>query len=42
MGWVETRNGRDGKPRYIAKYRDLRGCNQSAGTFASKRDANAA
>jgi integrase len=42
MGWVETRNDRDGKPRYIAKYRDLRGCKQSAGTFSNKRDANTA
>lgn len=42
MGWLETRPGRDGKPRYTAKYRDLRGCKQSAGTFASKREANAA
>jgi integrase len=42
MGWVETRTGRDGKPRYIAKYRDLRGCKQSAGTFATKPAANAA
>ena len=42
MGWVETRTGRDGKPKYIAKYRDLRGCKQSAGTFTSKRQANAA
>ncbi len=29
-------------PRYIAKYRDLRGCKQSAGTFATKPAANAA
>ena len=42
MGWVETRTGRDGKPRYIAKYRDLRGRKQSAGTFTRKREANAA
>jgi integrase len=42
MGWVEKRTGRDGRPRYIAKYRDLRGRKQSAGTFASKREANAA
>jgi integrase len=42
MGWVETRVGRDGKPRYIAKYRDIRGCKQSAGTFGSKREARGA
>jgi len=42
MGWVETRTGRDGRPRYIAKYRDLCGRKRSAGTFASKREANSA
>jgi integrase len=42
MGWVETRADRGGKPRYTAKYRDRRGCKQSAGTFTSKREANAA
>jgi integrase len=42
MGWVETRTDRNGKPRYIAKYRDLRGRKQSAGTFTRKRDANTA
>ena len=42
MGWVETRAGRDGKPRYIAKYRDACGRKQSAGTFGTKREANAA
>jgi hypothetical protein len=42
MGWIETRTGRDGKPRYIAKYRDLCGRKQSAGTFATKRKANGA
>ena len=42
MGWVEIRTAQDGKPRYIAKYRDLRGRKQSAGTFTSKREANKA
>jgi integrase len=42
VGWVVTRADRDGKPRYLARYRDLRGCQQSAGTFATKREANAA
>lgn len=42
MGWVETRADRNGKPRYIAKYRDLRGRKQSAGTFTRKRDAEKA
>lgn len=38
MGWVETRDDRGGRPRYIAKYRDLRGRKQSAGTFTRKRE----
>jgi integrase len=42
VGWVETRAGRDGRPRHIAKYRDARGRKQSAGTFGTKREANAA
>jgi hypothetical protein len=42
MGWVETRIDRNGKPRYIAKYRDLRGRKQSAGTFTRRREADAA
>jgi integrase len=42
MGWLETRVGRDGKPRYTAKYRDRRGCKQTVGTFAKEREANAA
>jgi integrase len=42
MGWIETRADRGGKARYTAKYRDRRGCKQSAGTFTSKREANAA
>jgi hypothetical protein len=42
MGWVETRADRNGKPRYIAKYRDLRGRKQSAGTFTRRRAADAA
>jgi len=42
MGWVETRIGRNGKPRYIAKYRDLRGRKQSAGTYSTTKAANTA
>jgi integrase len=42
VGWLETRVGRDGKPRYTAKYRDRRGCKQTVGTYANKREANAA
>jgi integrase len=42
MGWTLTRVGDDGKPRYTAVYRDLRGVKRSAGTFTSKRVANKA
>jgi hypothetical protein len=42
MGYVQKRVGRDGKPRYTAVYHDLRGERRSAGTFSSKKDANAA
>ena len=42
MGFTYTRSGRDGKPRYVAFYRDLRGRQRSAGTFSTKRDSNRA
>jgi integrase len=42
MGYAQRRIGRDGKPRYTAVYQDLRGERRSAGTFASKKDANTA
>ena len=42
MGYTQKRVGRDGKPRYTAVYHDLRGERRSAGTFANKKDANAA
>jgi integrase len=42
MGWVERRASRDGKVRYRAKYRDIRGRKQSAGTFADERSARKA
>src|ERR1022692_3592827 len=42
MGYTQKRAGRDGKPRYAAVYHDLRGERRSAGTFANKKDANAA
>ena len=42
MGWVRKRAGDDGKPRYQANYRDARGRVQTAGTFATKRDAERA
>ena len=40
MGYSRKRKGRDGKPRYTAYYRDLRGREVSAGTFAKKADAD--
>ncbi len=42
MGFARKRVGKDGKPRYTAAYRDLRGSIRSAGTFASERAANQA
>src|SRR3954451_2512571 len=36
------RAGRDGRPAHTAMYRDLRGRQRSAGTFASERQANRA
>ena len=42
MGFSRKRKGKDGKPRYTAYYRDLRGREVSSGTFARKADADAA
>ena len=42
MGFSRWRRGKDGKPRYTPYYRDLRGREVSAGTFARKADADAA
>lgn len=42
MGWTETRKDHNGTPRYIAKYRDVRGRKQSAGTYSTQREANKA
>lgn len=42
MGHSRARTGRDGKPRYVAYYRDLGGHERSAGTFSSRRDADRA
>jgi len=42
MGWVERRTAQDGAVRYRAKYRDIRGRKQSAGTFADERSAKKA
>ena len=42
MGFSRRRRGKDGGPRYTAYFRDLRGREVSAGTFARKADADAA
>jgi hypothetical protein len=42
MGFSRRRRGKDGRPRYTAYHRDLRGREASAGTFARKADADAA
>jgi hypothetical protein len=42
MGFSRRRPGKDGRPRYTAYYRDLRGREVSAGAFARKADADAA
>jgi integrase len=42
MGFARKRVGKDGKPRYAASYRDLRGSIRSAGTYASQRAADRA
>ena len=42
MGFSRRRPGKDGRPRYTAYYRDLRGREVSAGALARKADADAA
>lgn len=42
MGWVVAKEGRDGKVRFRANYRDRRGRQRSAGTFTSERRAERA
>jgi len=42
MSWVITRRENDGRRRYLAAYRDPSGRTRSAGSFASKRDAERA
>jgi hypothetical protein len=42
VGFPRKRIGRDGKPRYTAYYIDAKGNERSAGTFATKREANKA
>jgi integrase len=40
MGFSRKRIGRDGKPRYTAYFRDIRGEERSAGTFGRKKEAD--
>ncbi|MFG2091946.1 tyrosine-type recombinase/integrase [Spirillospora sp. NPDC048824] len=42
MGQTRKRVGKDGKPRYTAYYDDIRGQRRSAGTYASKKEAEKA
>jgi integrase len=42
VGQSRKRTGRDGKPRYTAYYDDASGRRRSAGTFASRREADRA
>jgi len=42
VGFSRERAGKDGKPRYVALYRDLKGRQRSAGTFATVRHADRA
>jgi integrase len=42
VGYSRKRPGRDGRPRYTAYYQDLADRERSAGTFATKRDAERA
>lgn len=42
MGFSRKRMGRDRRPRYTAYYLDARGQERSAGTFATRRDADRA
>ena len=42
MGWSRKRLGSDGKVRYTALYRDLKGRQRSAGSFATERQADRA
>ncbi|GAB2513972.1 tyrosine-type recombinase/integrase [Nocardiopsis aegyptia] len=42
MGFSRKRVGRAGRPRYTAYFKDIKGKERSAGTFANKRDADRA
>ncbi len=40
MGWSRKRVGKDGRKRYTAYYIDLKGCERSAGTYRTKKEAD--
>lgn len=40
VGFSRKRVGHDGRPRYTAYYLDAQGRERSAGTFATRRDAD--
>jgi len=42
VGFSRKRIGRDGKPRYTAYYKDIKGRERSANTFSTKKDADRA
>ena len=42
MGFSRKRVGRDGRPRYTSYFLDAQGQERSAGTFATRRDADRA
>jgi integrase len=42
VGFSRKRIGRDGKPRYTAYYKDIKGRERSANTFSNKKDADRA
>lgn len=42
MGHARKRVGQDGKLRYTASFDDVPGRRRSAGTFATKKEANSA
>ncbi len=42
MGFARERVGADGRARYTAVYRDLKGRQRSAGTFSQRREADRA
>ena len=39
MGWVDCRTTKDGKPRFTAMFRDIKGEPRSAGTYSTEKRA---